>query len=173
MTHTIFVVDDNVFVREALVMLIEVEPDLAICGVAESAAEALDVLLSVEPDLVLTDFSLPGLSGIELIKRLGAVKPEQSVAIFSAHAEPVCAEQALAAGARGFILKEDATTVVAGIRCVLDGEVYVSPALRRATTTAQSLRRTTNSEKSRVSGRRRFDPRGIPLGREGVSHTDL
>lgn len=130
MTHTIYIIDDNVFVRQALIMLIEEEPDLVICGAAETAVEALDVILSLKPDLVLTDFSLPGLTGLELIERLGVLNPEQPVAMVSGQAEPVCADRAIAAGARGYILKDDATAIVAGIRRVLDGEVYVSPALR-------------------------------------------
>lgn len=129
MTHSIYIVDDNAHVREALIMLIEEEPDLLICGSAETALEALDVLPSIDADLVLTDFSLPGLSGVELIERLSTLKPRQLMAVLSAHAESSYAEQSLAAGARGYFLKDDPTAVVAGIRRVLGGDVYVSPDL--------------------------------------------
>lgn len=132
MTRTLYVIDDNVFVRDALIMLIEEEPDLAICGVAESAVEALDAILQVMPDLVLTDFSMPLMSGIELIERLGILNPEQRVAMLSAHAEPIRADQAVAAGAMGYILKGNARSIIAGIRRVLDGDVFVSPAVRTA-----------------------------------------
>lgn len=130
MKHTIYIVDDNVFVREALIMLIEEEPDLVICGAADTAVEALEVILRLQPDLVLTDYSLLGMSGIELIERLAILKPGQRVAMLSAHMEPVYADKALAAGAMGYILKGDGQSIVKGIRRVRDGNVYVSPAVR-------------------------------------------
>lgn len=130
MTRTIYIIEDNALVREALIILIEEEPDLAICGMAETAVEALEEILQAEPDVVLTDFSLPGMSGIELIERLSILKPEQRVAMLSAHTSPIYAEQALAAGALGYILKGNAVAVLSGIRRVLDGEVYVSPSVR-------------------------------------------
>lgn len=130
MTHTIYLIDDNVLVREAFIMLIEEEVDLVICGTADTAVEAVEVILRLQPDLVLTDYSLPGMSGVELVERFGILKPEQRVALLSAHMEPAYADKALAAGAMGYILKEDGQSVVKGIRRVLDGNVYVSPALR-------------------------------------------
>lgn len=131
MTHTIYIVDDNVFVREAVITLIEDEPDLAVCGAAETAVGALEVILRLKPDLVLTDFSLPGMSGVELIERLKAMKTGQRAAVLSAHRDPKYADQALAAGAMGYILKDDAEAIMVGIRRVLEDKVYVSPALQR------------------------------------------
>lgn len=131
MTHTIYIVDDNVFVREAVITLIEDEPDLAVCGAAETAVGALEVILRLKPDLVLTDFSLPGMSGVELIERLNAMKTGQRAAVLSAHRDPKYADQALAAGAMGYILKDDAEAIMVGIRRVLEDKVYVSPALQR------------------------------------------
>lgn len=141
MKHSIYVVDDNVLVREAIVMLIEEEPDLAICGAAETAIEALEVLPRMKPDLVLTDYSLHGLTGIDLIERLASVRSNLRVAVLSAHMNPAYADQALAAGAMGYILKGDWQSIVRGIRCVLGGNVYVSPSLR--------VRRPLSSEDSR------------------------
>ena len=128
--HTIYIVDDSIFVREALIMLIEEEPDLAICGAADTAVEALEVILRLQPDLVLTDYSLPRMSGVELIERLGILKPDQRVAMLSAHVEPAYADRALAAGAAGYILKGDGQSIVKGIRRMLGGDAYVSPAVR-------------------------------------------
>ena len=130
MTHTIYIVDDNVSVREALIMLIEEEPDLAICGAADTAVDALEVILRMQPDLVLTDYSLPGMSGVELIERLGILKPEQRVAMLSAHVERAYADQALSAGAAGYLLKGDGQAIIEGIRRMLGGNAYVSPVLR-------------------------------------------
>lgn len=126
MNQTIYIVEDNLLVREALVMLIEDEPDLEVCGVAGTASEALDALLGMNPDLVLTDLSLPGMSGIELIERLRILKPHQRMLMLSGRAESAYAEQALAAGAKGYILKGDPLAIMEGIRQILDGAVYVS-----------------------------------------------
>jgi DNA-binding NarL/FixJ family response regulator len=126
MNQTIYIVEDNLLVREALVMLIEDEPDLEVCGVAGTASEALDALLGMNPDLVLTDLSLPGMSGIELIERLRILKPHQRMLMLSGRAEPTYAEQALAAGAKGYILKGDPLAIMEGIRQILGGAVYVS-----------------------------------------------
>lgn len=122
MKQTIYIIDDNAFVREALVMLIEGEPDLEVCGVAETALEALDPILSMNPDLVLIDFSLPGMSGLECIERLRILKPRQRTAVLSGHPEPAYAEQALGAGARAYILKGEPLEIIDGIRQVLASE---------------------------------------------------
>ena len=126
MNQTIYIVEDNLLVREALVMLIKDEPDLEVCGVAGTASEALDALLGMNPDLVLTDLSLPGMSGIELIERLQIQTPRQRTAMLSGRTEPTYAEQALAAGAKGYILKGNPLAIIEGIRQVLGGAVYVS-----------------------------------------------
>lgn len=107
-------------------MLIEDEPGLEVCGVAGTASEALETLSGVSPDLILTDFSLPGINGIELIERLRLTMPEQRAAMLSGQADPACAEQALAAGARGYILKGDPEAMLDGIRQILAGTIYVS-----------------------------------------------
>ncbi|HMB94368.1 MAG TPA: response regulator transcription factor [Rhodothermales bacterium] len=127
MKQTIYIIDDNVFVREALAMVVEDEPDLEVCGVAETASEALDALLDMTPDLVLVDFSLPGMNGIELIERLRILKPHQRMLMLSGHAESAYAEQALTAGAKGYLLKGKPGGIMEGIRHVLAGGVYVSP----------------------------------------------
>ncbi|MEX2401607.1 MAG: response regulator transcription factor [Rhodothermales bacterium] len=126
MKQTLYIVEDNLLVQEALVMLIEDEPDLVVCGVAETAIEALEVLSGVSPDLILTDFSLPGMNGIELIERLRVRMPGQRAAMLSGQTDPTCAERALAAGANGYILKGDPLAMLEGIRQILDGTVYVS-----------------------------------------------
>lgn len=136
MKKTIYVVDDNPDMREALVMLVEDEEDLEVCGSAETAAEALRILRDLDPDLVIADLSLAGMHGIEFIQRLCALKPRLRATILSAQTETVYVEQALGAGAKGYILKGDPMDMMEGIRRVLDGETYVSrsmhaPAFRK------------------------------------------
>lgn len=119
MKRTIYIVEDNPSVREALVMLIEDEPDMEVCGIASAAAEALAAIPVAGPDLVLTDFSMPGMNGVEFVERLLIQNPRQRVTVLSGHPEPFYAEQARGAGARSYIVKGDAEAMMEGIRQVL------------------------------------------------------
>jgi len=139
MKKTIYIVEDNPYMREVLVMLIEEEEDLEVCGIAETATEALRTLCDLDPDLVIADLSMPGMTGIEFIERLCVLKPRLRVTILSAHTETVYAEQALVAGAKGYILKGDPMAIMEGIRLVLDGETYVSRSMRTPALRKHSL----------------------------------
>ena len=117
--------------REGYASLISHEPDLEICGQASSAEEAFAVVPGLRPDIVVADLSLPGVNGIELIKRLGALDACGAVLVVSAHDESLYAERALSAGARGYLMKhESAVNVVDAIRRVLGGHLYLSERLR-------------------------------------------
>ena len=130
MKKTIYIVDDNPYMREVLAMLVEEEDGLEVCGIAETPAEALRTLNHLDPNLVIADLSMPGMTGIEFIERLSILKPRLPVSILSAHTETVYAERALEAGAKGYILKGDPIAIMEGIRRILDGEIYVSRSMR-------------------------------------------
>jgi DNA-binding NarL/FixJ family response regulator len=124
---SILIVDDHPIMREGLAQLINNEPDLTVCGEAESAEEALSRVEATKPDLVLADITLPGKSGIELIKDLQAVRPGLEVLVLSMHDESLYAERVLRAGGRGYIMKQEGgRKLMAAIRHVLGGQVYVS-----------------------------------------------
>ena len=126
----ILLVDDHPLVREGIATLIRAEPDLRISAEAGSAAEALQAIAEEMPDLLLLDISLPGTSGIELLKDLHVRYPRLLVLVLSMHEESVYAERALRAGANGYIMKQESgAKVVEAVRCVLRGELYVSPSL--------------------------------------------
>lgn len=119
MKRTIYIVEDNPLVREALIMLIQEEEDMFVCGTAETAQEALAAIPATNPDLVLADFSLPGISGAELVGRLRALNPQQRAVILSGHPESNYAEAALAAGATGYLHKGDPSSILVGVRKAL------------------------------------------------------
>lgn len=119
MKETIYIIDDNPFVREALVMLIEEEPDLEVCGVVGTAAEALDAIPRLRPDLVLVDYSLPEMTGVELIKHVLSRDPNQRSAVLSGHPESDYARLAFAAGATAYIVKGGSVPLLEGIRDAL------------------------------------------------------
>lgn len=124
----ILLVDDHPFMRAGLAGLIDRQPDLEVAGEAGNPAEAFRILQKFKPDLVLTDLTMPGRSGLEFIKDLVAAEPGTAVLVISMHDEVVHAERALRAGARGYIMKEaGGENLLAAIRQILRGEVYVSP----------------------------------------------
>jgi DNA-binding NarL/FixJ family response regulator len=123
----IFVVDDHPLVREMLTDLINRQPDLFVCGDADSAPEALEKIAACEPDVAIVDLSLRNSSGLGLIDDLVAVYPTLAVLVLSTHDESIYAERVLRCGARGYIMKQEAThRVIEGIRRVLQGNIYVS-----------------------------------------------
>ncbi len=124
---SILLVDDHPVMRRGLRMIIDDEADLDVTHEAGTAEDALALIDSQLPDLIVADISLPGMSGIELTKHLHALHPELPVLIVSRHDEALYAERALRAGARGYVMKLEASdTIVAAIRRILRGGIYVS-----------------------------------------------
>ena len=126
----VLIVDDHPMTRAGLVHVINHQPDLTVCGEAESAAQALDILNSSRPDLLLIDITLPGKSGLELIKDVKAMRPELLMLVISMHDESLYADRVLRAGARGYITKhEGGEKLMEAIRHVLRGKIYVSESM--------------------------------------------
>ena len=131
MKKRIVIIDDHPIIRQGFTQLISQEEDLAVVGGAEDAPEALELIESVRPDLALVDLSLKSSSGIELIKTIKARYPGLLTLVISLHDESVYAERALRAGARGFIMKAEATEkVMNAIRQVLEGKIFLSDKMR-------------------------------------------
>lgn len=125
--RTILIVDDHPMMREGLVQLFSREKDLEICAEAGAANEALEKMNGVKPDLVLTDITLPGKSGIELIKDIKAMHPDTLILVISMHDEAMYVERVLRAGGRGYIMKQEGgKKIMEAVRQVLDGKIYVS-----------------------------------------------
>jgi DNA-binding NarL/FixJ family response regulator len=125
--RTVLIVDDHPIVRQGLAQLINQEKDLEVCGQAEDAHEAMQAIRQLNPDMVIVDIGLKDTSGMELIKDLKVQYPDLPVLTLSMYDEAVYGERALRAGAKGYVMKQEATEkVVTAIRQVLAGEVYVS-----------------------------------------------
>lgn len=126
--NRILLVDDHPLLREGLTRLISNESGMTICGTAGSVQEALAMVESEKPDLVITDLTLPGRNGLELIKDLGATHPKIPTIVLSMHDELFYAERVLRAGGRGYVMKDAAPEhLLKAIRTVLDGRVFASP----------------------------------------------
>jgi DNA-binding NarL/FixJ family response regulator len=125
--HRVLVVDDHPIVRQGLALMINQEPDLAVCGEAEDMHFALTTITAIKPDIVIVDISLNGPDGLELLKHVRQISPTLPVLILSMHDESVYAERALRAGANGYIMKQEATDkVLVALRRILSQEIYVS-----------------------------------------------
>jgi DNA-binding NarL/FixJ family response regulator len=123
----IFIVDDHPLVREGLTNLINGQSDLIVCGEAEDSAGAIAGIAKDRPDIALIDISLKNESGLELVKNLDNQFPLVALIVLSMHDEALYAERALRAGARGYVMKrETSRSVLACIRRVLEGGVYLS-----------------------------------------------
>jgi DNA-binding NarL/FixJ family response regulator len=123
----ILIVDDHPIVRQGLTELVNQEDDLVVCGQAEDAHQAIKAVKELKPDMAIVDISLKETSGMELIKDLNAQYSNLPVLALSMHDESLYAERALRAGARGYIMKAEATEkVIMAIRKILSGEIYIS-----------------------------------------------
>ena len=126
----IYLVEDHPIMRDALCMMLEMEADMEVCGEAETAEAALGAIAAAAPDVVLVDVSLPGMSGIELVPLLLQREPAFRCLMLSGHREKQYVEQALAAGAQGYVVKSSLLDELTdGIRRVMQGERYLSRSL--------------------------------------------
>lgn len=124
----LLIVDDHPIFRQGIGQLIRNIPGVEICGEAENAPSALAAARTLAPDVVLVDISMPGTNGIELIKLLLAERPRLKVLVLSMHDESLYALRALRAGAKGYVMKQQAMESVAyALQKVISGGIYVSP----------------------------------------------
>lgn len=126
------IVDDHPIVRYGVAQLLNAQPDLQVTAEAEDAESALRQLRDGAFDLLIVDISLPGPSGLELIRRVKARNARLPVLVLSMHDESVYAERAPAAGARGYLMKHEATDKLVGaVRKVLAGDIHLSRAMQQ------------------------------------------
>jgi len=124
---TVFIVDDHPLLRQGLALLVNREPDLAVCGEAEEAQAAMREIAAKKPDILIVDISLNGPDGLDLLKNLRTLYPNLPVLILSMHDESIYAERALRARANGYIMKAEATEkVLVAVRRILGGDIYLS-----------------------------------------------
>ncbi len=131
-SHSIFLVEDHAGFANALKNMLSQNETLKIVAVAETAEEALEQLRGLTVDLVLIDFSLPDMTGLNLLERLHHEHPDLRCAILSGHLLPQHARRALDVGGRGYLIKDNPMEILEGIQCMLRGEFYVSEELRNA-----------------------------------------
>jgi len=126
----IVIADDHTIVREGLKQLLSAAADLRVIGEAQNGHDVLKQVRENDFEVLLLDMSMPGKSGIELIKQVRAEKPKLRILVLSMHEEEQYAVRALKAGAAGYMTKESAgAQLLAAIRKVAGGGAFISPAV--------------------------------------------
>jgi len=126
----ILIADDHAIVREGLKQIIKDDPQMVVSGEAGTGPEALDLLSKGTYDIVILDVSMPGPSGLEVLKQIKARWPELPVMMLSMYPEEQYAIRALKSGASGYLTKENAPDeLVAAIRKAARGGKYISSSL--------------------------------------------
>ena len=130
---TVSVIEDNDQFRNALEAIIKGQDDFALAGSYESAEKALQKLMENPPDIVITDISLPGMKGTELIMRLKDKMQQTQFMVCSIHDDNDTIFEALKCGASGYILKDPVTAaeIVKAIRDLFNGGSPMSPYIAR------------------------------------------
>ena len=116
MTTGVYIVENHDVVREVVASYLARMEGVVVCGQADSAERALPDIARLRPDVVLIDLSLPGMSGLDLLRELSARHPDVACVVLTGHAEPGYRDRALAAGARAFVLKDDPANLETALR---------------------------------------------------------
>jgi two-component system response regulator NreC len=122
----VLLVDDHTVVRRGLRRILEGVDGFEVVGEASSGTEAVESAAKLRPNVVLMDISLPGINGIEATRQIRLKHPEVQVLMLSMHAEEQYVEQSVAAGARGYLVKDaEDQDLVGAVSAVAEGEAYL------------------------------------------------
>lgn len=126
----VVLVDDHAVVRTGYRLLLENEPDIEVVAELGSGEDAYHRLNELRPDVLITDLSMPGIGGLEAIRRIRVKVPEVKILVFTMHENVAFLEHAMEAGANGYITKNSAANVlVHAVQRVAAGEQYIEPRL--------------------------------------------
>src|SRR4051794_37833918 len=124
----VLICDDQAIVREGLALMLDLERDIEVVGLAEDGAEALALTLRLAPDLVLMDLKMPGLNGVEATRQIRARAPETRVLVLTTYDADEWVFDAIRAGASGYLLKDTPREeLVKAVRGTAQGKSYVDP----------------------------------------------
>lgn len=130
MKSRVIIVDDHPIFRMGMAELLNQEDDFDVCGLAEDINSARKVIQDRAPELAIIDITLAGDNGLELVRELSVKKNALRILVLSMHDEQVWAERAIRAGARGYIMKKEASeNVILALRNIRGGKIHVSAAI--------------------------------------------
>jgi DNA-binding NarL/FixJ family response regulator len=126
----IVIVDDQTTIREALKVLLALQPDFDIIGTAANGERAIELIQSLHPDIALIDIEMPGMNGIEVTQALRQMAPATRILVLSSHDDSQYLSKAFQSGAQGYLLKDTPSEDLAtAVRSVYKGYSQVSPGL--------------------------------------------
>ncbi|MDG2176393.1 MAG: response regulator transcription factor [Gammaproteobacteria bacterium] len=126
----IILVDDHAVVRTGYKLLLENESDIEVVAELESGEQANQQARELNPDVIIMDLSMPGMGGLEAIRRIKAKNPEIKILVFSMHDNVSFVEHAMEAGASGYITKNNAPNIlIHAVNQIAEGNTYIEPAL--------------------------------------------
>ncbi|MDZ7660134.1 response regulator transcription factor [Fodinibius sp.] len=124
---SIVLVDDHPLMRKGLALTLDSDPAFEVIEQLDRGEELIQRLDDLNPDLIIVDVSLPGMSGLELVKHIISQKENQKILVVSRHDESLYAERVIRAGAKGYVMKLEASEVLLkAVRKVFKGGIYVS-----------------------------------------------
>lgn len=129
----VLIVDDHQIVRDGMVRIIHDENDIELVGSVSSGKEAIDFIAHTPPDVLITDLSMPNMSGIELTARITQLHPQMKVLILSMFSNEEYIISAIQSGAKGYLTKQDSTTeiLLEAIRTLANGSEFYSPSISK------------------------------------------
>jgi DNA-binding NarL/FixJ family response regulator len=143
-------VDDHAAVRQGLSLLFGESDDLELVATVETGEEALEAVERLEPQVVVIDVRLPGIDGISALKRIAASAPSVQSVVFSAYGDRRLLSDAIAAGARGYVMKgSPPEDLLRAVRTVSDGKAFVDPSLSPTLLMTHGMSETALSERER------------------------
>jgi DNA-binding NarL/FixJ family response regulator len=126
----VIICDDQAIVREGLMMLLKLEPDIEVVGTAEDGAAAVELVEKARPDLVLMDLKMPIVNGVEATRQIKAKYPEVKVLVLTTYDDDQWVFDAIQAGAVGYLLKDvPREDLIKAIKGTASGKSYLDPAI--------------------------------------------
>ena len=126
----VIIADDHVIFRQGLLKLLQSATDIAVIGEAGEGHESLGLIKKEKPDVAVLDISMPGLSGIEIVKEIEMLGLAAKVVFLTMHNDPLTAKKAMQSNALGYVLKDDAfEDLLYAIRTVALGKTFISPSI--------------------------------------------
>jgi len=128
----VILVDDHAVVRAGFRMLLSTEADIDVIAEAERGEAACQLYMEQQPDVMVLDLSMPGIGGLESIRRICNRDSNAKILVFSVHDEMVYVDRAMSAGAKGYITKNSAPGILAtAIQKIAEGELYIEQGLMK------------------------------------------
>jgi len=127
---TVLLVDDHALVRRGFRRLLEDDPDIAVVGEGSTGDEAITLTKELKPTVIVMDAAMPGTNGLAATRAIMSTTPSARILMLSMHAEETLVRQAMAAGARGYVLKNALDLdLAAAVKRIAAGETVMDPAL--------------------------------------------